>query len=802
MGERHTHAPELLAPAGGRDAFVAAVANGADAVYLGMKELNARRGAENFTLEQLSEAARYAHLRGRKVYLTANILVLEHEMQTALHSVSDAWEAGVDAVIVQDLGLMRLIRRELPDVRVHASTQLNAHNAASVEALADLGVARVTLARETSVGEIAAMAAASRVELESFVHGALCFCYSGQCLMSSVIGGRSANRGLCAQPCRLPYQLVDERGHETVCPGAFLLSPKDLAGITVLPDLVRSGVSALKIEGRMKSAEYVALVTGVYRAALDRAAADPDAFAVTAAEWGTLEEAFSRGFTEGSLTGKSQAERMSWRRPNNRGVPVARIASMSAGRATLALDRALDAEDTIEVWTGRGRFAQRAGRMTVAGKPAPVAPAGARAELELEQTANAGDRVFRVANASLLDAARRTYAHPRQTVPLEIAVVVRAGLPLTITASAAGSTATATGPVVELARTKHVTAEEVMEHVGRLGGTPYVADAWQLEIDPAAGIGFSTLHAVRRDALEALDAARLAPWTERAPRRPRIESPSGRERVVRAGPPELVASVASLEAARACLDSGADRVLLAVAHVGPSVPLPAGVEPLLPRVVHEAELPGLLGWTHGAKRVTTGNLGVLAMLASQGIRTDADWGLNVVNPWAAETLADLGAGMLWASPELNGRQLAALAGGSSLPVGALVFGRLELMVAEHCVIAAGRDCDRSCLGCARRARRWRLRDAKGYEFPVTTDVAGRSRVYNAVTLDLSRSVRELAEARLAAVRLELETSSAEEAAEAVGAWRRVLEEAEAGMPAPASPLVEPATTGHFYRGVR
>ncbi len=800
MADRQTPVPELLAPAGGREAFLAAVANGADAIYLGLKELNARRGAENFTLEGLAEAGRYAHLRGRKVYLTANVLVLPHEMEAALQSVAAAWKAGVDAVIVQDLGLLRLVRRELPEVRVHASTQLNAHNVATVSALAGLGVSRVTLARETSLGEMVALAASSPVELESFVHGALCFCYSGQCLMSSVIGARSANRGLCAQPCRLPYALVDERGHEVPCPGPFLLSPKDLAGITVLPDLLATGVTALKIEGRMKSPEYVALVTGVYRAALDRAAADPESFAVTPGEWATLEEAFSRGFTEGSLTGRRQAERMSWRRPNNRGVPVGRLVSVGGERAVLALERALDAGDTIEVWTRRGRFAQRAGRMSVGGSPTSHAPAGTRADLVLEEHAAAGDRVFRVANASLLEAARRTYAREGAAVPLDLRVRVIVGQPLAVTAAGGGRSATAEGAAVERARTKRVTAEEVMGHVGRLGGTPYVADSWELEIDPAAGVAFSALHAVRRDALEALDAARLEPWSGRERALPRVVAPSARP--LPSAAPELVASVSSLEAARACVDAGGDRVLLAVAHVGPRIDLPPTVEPLLPRVAHDDEIPGLLDWARVAGRATAGNLGLLATLSAEGVRVDADWGLNVTNPWTAEVLAGLGARMLWASPELSGRQLSALSAASPLPVGALAFGRLELMVAEHCVIAAGGECGGQCVTCGRRRRRWSLRDAKGYEFPVTTDACGRSRVYNAVTLDLSRSARELVETPLEAVRLELEYAGPEEAAEATRAWRRVLDAVEAGRPAPEAPLVEPATTGHFYRGVR
>ena len=296
--------PELLAPAGGPEAFRAALANGADAIYLGVEVLNARRGAENFTIETLGNACRSAHLVGAKVYLTANVVVLPSELNQALALLDDAWAVGVDAVIVQDLGLLRAVRMTLPHVRVHTSTQVNSHNTATIAVLEKMGVSRVTLAREVAVEEIAAFTRAQKVEIEAFVHGALCICYSGQCLMSSLIGGRSANRGQCAQPCRLPYELLGEDGEPVATPGAHLLSPKDLAGIALLGRLVEAGVKAVKIEGRMKSAEYVALVTGVYRAALDRAAADPQAYLVRDGEQAVLSEAFSRGFSEAYLIGE------------------------------------------------------------------------------------------------------------------------------------------------------------------------------------------------------------------------------------------------------------------------------------------------------------------------------------------------------------------------------------------------------------------------------------------------------------------------------------------------------------------
>lgn len=794
---------ELLAPAGSEAALVAAVNNGADAVYVGLRELNARRGADNLDLEGLARACRFAHLRGARVYLTANILIMPEEFPSALAMVDAAWAVGVDAVIVQDLGLMRVLRQTLPEVRVHASTQINAHAPDTVNALASLGVSRVTLAREVPLSGIAAIVDASPVEVESFVHGALCYCYSGQCLMSSAIGGRSANRGLCAQPCRLPYTLVGERG-EAAVPGRHLLSPKDLAGIAQLPALIASGVAALKIEGRMKAPEYVAVVTHVYRAALDRALAAPDDFAVTEGERALLDEAFSRGFTDGYLFGESGNELMSYQRPNNRGVFVGRVTSAGNGWAELALERELDAEDTIEIWTGRGRTGQRVGELIVDGHRRSSAPAGSPVRLTLAERVAEGDRVFRVANSAMLAAARRTFegsgVSEVRATPVVLGVELHAGTPLRVTATAGGVSASAEGPNVELARTKAVALDEVIDHVGRLGGSGYEAERWDVDLDHGVGIGFSALHHARRDALVALDAARLRPWAGRSLRHPSLpQPPTPARRPARA---EVVVSVPDLERARVALQAGAGSALLRVAAADEPVALPDRVEVLMPRIATGDEEVALLGWAREGARATASTLGALKSAAALGANVAADWTLNAANAWSAAALGDLGARMVWASPELSGRRLRALAEASPVPVGALVFGRLELMVAEHCVLRAIGPCDRRCERCLRRAGRWVLRDQKGYEFPVTTDRSGRAHITNSVTLDLTRALDEVLSAGVSAVRIEITDEPVYEVERIVRAIVGAVRAVEAGVAPPAEPVVSPATSGHFFRGVR
>lgn len=792
---------ELLAPAGGPEALVAAVANGADAVYLGLGAFNARRGAANFDEGSLAEWVRFAHLRGVRVYLTANIVVLPSELQAALDLVDTAWAAGVDAVIVQDLGLLHLIRQSLPDVRVHGSTQISTMNPEAVHVLAGLGVKRVTLARELSLAAIAACAEAD-IEVESFVHGALCYSYSGQCLMSSLIGQRSANRGLCAQPCRLQYDLIDAHGDAVATPGRHLLSTKDLAGIGQLPALIGAGVSALKIEGRMKSPEYVAIVTSVYRDALDRALADPGAYQVMPSEWQRLEEAFSRGFTEAYLTGDRGRALMSYTRPNNRGVLIGRVAGVEAGVARVPLERSLDPADTLQFWTRSGHFTQEAGELRIGTSRVSSAPAGETVSLEVARPVAVGDRVFRVADAALLEAARRTFGGDqdgkRLSVPVDVAVTLRIGEPLEVAVTAGDITALAQGEVVEPARTKAVGVDEVIAHVGRLGGSGYRAASWQIDLGAGAGIGYSQLHAVRRTAIERLDDARLTAYEGRRLQRPQVLAARTRARSAPVAP-SIVATAWDVETARACVDAGADAVWLRVFRGRATTPLPHGVRPLLPRVVWPRDLSWIDTYRDGSP-VLAGELGSLSRAAAGEVH--ADWPLNAFNGHAVQVLHALGASFVWLSPELSGRQLAEVVASVSVPVGYVVWGRAEVMVTEQCVLMAAGDCKRACASCSRRDGWWKLRDQKGYEFPVTTDTLGRSHVMNSVTLDLSRSLDAIVASGVAGVRLDFTDEGADEAARIVRAVSAAVAHVAAGGPPPAEPLVTPATSGHFHRGIR
>ncbi len=791
--------PELLAPAGSPEALRAAVANGADAVYLGLDAFNARRSAENFTLETLPETCRYAHLSGVKIYLTVNILILPGEFSEALEMIDRAWEAGVDAVIIQDLGLLDAVAKLLPHVRIHASTQMGAHDSETIRVISAAGASRVTLAREVSLREIRDFAKLG-VEVESFGHGAICMCYSGQCLMSSLIGRRSANRGMCAQPCRLPWELLDERGQEIPVPGEHLLSPKDLATIGILPELVASGVSAIKIEGRMKSAEYVAVVTAAYRAALDRAGADPEGYEVEDDEMQALSEAFSRGFTEAYLVGERGNEMMGYKRPNNRGVQVARVHSLRDGVVTLAVEKDLRAADTIEFWTGRGRFAQKVGSMIVDGESVRFAPAGSKPQVVVEKAISPGDRVFRVRNSALSAAAEETYRSSTGRVrALRIAVEMRIGKPLSVrVVDQDGTSGSAEGAVVEAARTKAISRDEVVEHVGRLGGTPYVVEEWDIQLDEGVGIGFSTLHKVRRRAIEAYEHALLTPWENRAyvpftlPRRD--TKPRAKTSI------RTVVVVDSIESARRCLAAGADEVCAPLdLLVDDDSGLP--ITPILPRICHDVEFVRAMSVVRTGRPVVAGTLGLLDSARAAGAVVAAEWSLNAVNPATVDSLGERGADFVWLSPELSGRQIGEVTAGTSVPTGLTVSGFQEVMVTEHCVLMSQGPCDQVCAKCARRAKQHSLRDRKEYKFPVQTDLSGRTHIFNSVSLDLTGAMAEVVAAGVSAIRVDTTLLKPHQAVAALERARLALTSALSGVEPDLKDAEMPTTSGHFFRGV-
>ena len=345
---------ELLSPVGDFECLKAAVQNGANAVYFGASQFNARASATNFDFDELEKVINYCALRNVKTHLTLNILIKNHEFKDAVLVAKKAYELGIDALIVQDLGLARFLMKLFPDLPIHASTQMTIHNLEGVQELEKLGYSRAVLSRELSIQEIEYICANSNIEIETFIHGALCICYSGQCLFSSMVGGRSGNRGRCAQPCRLPYQLIEEKEKgnkitESVIDKGYLISPRDLCSLDYIPQLINAGVKCFKIEGRLKSPEYVAVVTRIYRKYIDMVLESKE-YVVDEKDVQELKQIFNRGgFSTGHLSNKENRELVYKEKPNNMGIYIGNVAGYNKikGHVKLSLNDTIQIGDTI-----------------------------------------------------------------------------------------------------------------------------------------------------------------------------------------------------------------------------------------------------------------------------------------------------------------------------------------------------------------------------------------------------------------------------------------------------------------------
>lgn len=829
--------PELLAPAGGPEAFHAAVNNGADAVYCGLEDLNARRQAENLTLVELAEAVRYAHLRDVRVYLAANTLVKERELRAAFNLVEKALAAGVDGFIVQDLGFARLLLRAFDGIRLHASTQVNCHNTATARLLAEAGFRRVVLARETPLPAIERLKGEVDIEVEIFAHGALCFSYSGQCLLSSLIGGRSGNRGLCAQPCRLAYDLVEQdvaggAGTPVVLPYRHLLSTRDLNTIALLPRILAAGVDSLKIEGRLKSAEYVALVTAVYRRELDRAWAEGKGYAPLRESLEQLEEAFSRGFTAAYLVGSAGNEMMSYARPNNRGAFVGRVTFVDhyTGRVGFLPRRAIARGDILEFWVSRGgRVVQRVDRLYAGGVEVEAAPAGARAEVVVDEKRHLiapGDRVHRVYSRALDTAASVSFQRESSPVPMAVRVRVREGLPLAAVAEADGVTVTVeTGAVPEAALERPTTAEQVAAQMGRLGGTAYRLVNCEVEIETGLYVPVRRLNELRRRLVAELDARRL----ERArPRVVRVRSFAEAYRPASSPPqrttPVLAVKVPTAKAAEEAFDAGADLVVLAphvdrdvwarrdselerVARIASSAGREWGLA--VPNVLadEQVELYAALAARTDPPCLLVDQAGAAFALAGLARAVVADYHVNTFNSETARFLKGIGCARATASVELSFDEIVAASRATGFPFEVVVHGDIEVMTSAHCVLRAlsPEDEGRACRTRACRRGRYALRDQRGYEFPVLGDAFCRGRLFNSRTLCAPEFVGGLVTAGINHLRLELVLPRRPgEIGGTVRRYRELVDAASAGdhFTVRREELCGPGTTrGHFNRGV-
>ena len=688
---------ELLSPAGSRAALEAAVQSGADAVYMGFGAFNARRNAKNFTDEEFADALAYCHLRGVRVFLTLNTLLTDRELPQAAEVLRKASQMGVDAVLVQDWGVLTLAQAVTPDLPIHASTQMSLFTSGGARWAERLGMERVVLARELSRDDIAAVCRNCGAEIEVFVHGALCMCYSGQCTMSALIGQRSGNRGACAQPCRLPY------GVNGPCKNQFPLSLKDANLSAYLQELGGMGVACLKLEGRMKRPEYVAVITAIYRRLIDEKRGP------TAAEAQALEQAFSRsGFTDGYYRHR-KGPTMFGTRPEN--------------------------------------------------APEPK---------------------------ELFSEARKLYENgEHKRIPISMQAAIFADRPAALTVSDGAHAVTVTGPVPEVARNRALTAEDTAERLQKTGGTVFRCETAEVDIGDGLMLSAAAINGLRRDALDALAAARTA-----VPERRNLPTPALPEReTFSPAAPKLTCSIARLDQLTDAVAENVELVYVPI-ELLPRLTDYRGRAKLcavLPRVWRDSDEAGfrkILETTPALSAVSIGNAGHMTIVEGLPLEKRGDFGLNVFNSRAVDFWRQQGLDSVTVSFELRHQQVRELR--KYLPCEGIVYGRLPLMVTENCMTGNAGNCHgdkRLCDG------ENYLTDRTGARFPLLGQYGCRCEIENSRTLFLADKP-EWRNCGLTYARLRFTTESPDQCDAAL---RRYLGEGQ-WMP-------EEFTRGLFYRGV-
>lgn len=759
LGGGSMHKPELLAPAGSFESLRAAAWAGADAVYLGGKSFNARAGATNFDDDELHKGILFAHRAGVKVYVTVNTLLKQEELEGALRFLTDLYNMGADAVIIQDMGLMKLAAQCVPGLERHASTQTTTASRSGVAAWRELGANRVVLARELSSAEVLDITQAQILPVEIFVHGALCVAYSGQCLLSSIIGGRSGNRGQCAQPCRLPYSGASR----------YPLSPRDLCLIDHVPELLDLGCASWKIEGRLKRPEYVAEVVSVFRRAIDRAS-QGGRYSVSSEDKTRLLQAFNRGFTTGYLHGKPQGELYSGVRPDNRGIVVGEVLSVTRTAIRVRLHRGLAEGDVLDFGNAESSF---------------VVSNGASAGTEVEFNQAPSISLDRGALVHRLVDAERTKQltaniNEYEPAPLEVNFVASGdiGQPLHLQACAQDNCVEVCGEsCLEPARSLCDTQTLVERQLKKLGGTPFVAKHIVVDLESNVFISAAEINTCRRRAIELL--------TEKLwGRATRVSAPQIDPPVVRL-PKAVIAqklgvSVANAKEAAAAKAAGADYLIfgkewletseedhyrqycVVANHIGPTVML------RLPRIMHTQE-------ENLWKAVNPQNIPIMAsspggiVLAREfSDSLYGDTGLNVMNTYSATVYKDLCSIAL--SHELNRREMRELAAHCVQELEVVVHGRQLLMVHANCTWSP--ECGGQ--GPCRKDRVFV--DRKNMSFPVATDENCRSYLLNSQTLSLLDVIPTLKSAGIGRIRLELAGYGAEVVSHTVALYKQALKD--------------------------
>jgi len=806
---------ELLAPVGTKEALVAAVWNGADAVYLAGKAFGARKFAGNFDEEEMKDAVAFCHKHGVSVFVTVNTLIADSEFAQLIEYIDFLYKADVDAVIVQDFGVLKMIRQRYPDFEIHASTQMTAHSTEDMRYLQEQGVKRVVLPREMPVNEIAEIRKQTDMDFECFVHGALCISYSGQCLMSSMIGGRSGNRGSCAQSCRQPYSLVDVNTGltEKHNSGKYLLSPKDLRALEEVPALIRAGVNSFKIEGRMKRPEYAAVVVRAYREAIN-AALEKKPFDLKA--WNEKTAAiFTRGFTKGHLFGDKQEDRMNPLWPGHSGVKIGSVKNYEKDRKRMKIwiDHTLNVGDEVQIRRGNESVGARVEFIEIARARVKSAAPGQEIIMNMQYPVRPGEVIYRTVDDSLLKEARLSYARQVQRVEVEIALSIKSGEAITLQIQdKEGHRVFVEGDQPEAAMKRPLDAERVEKQIMKLGDSPYFCEAPVINLEDGLALPMKSLNALRRLALDELDALRVTRYSERletvAIEPEEIVEPSNEEESYTT--PEFNVQVRTKEQFSTALDVGVDAILVSTLEML-RFALDETEENYCKvifapgRIVRDVEFETLnnnMELLRESAGIWAGTYGVIRWAKENNLAVvGIDQGLNIFNSKSID--GHLGeAHTVTLSPELSMSQIKTLKSQHS-GLEAIVYGRQTVMITEYCPISATLIGGRLDCGLCEQ-KQYGLQDKKGVTFPILrSNKACRTEILNSKILFVPEELDSLYDLGVRSYRMVFTLENGEDTEDAITLFKRTMDhELELSDEEVRSGFVgKGITRGHYYRGV-
>nr|WP_246565886.1 U32 family peptidase [Tissierella carlieri] len=789
------------------ESLYAAIQNGANAVYLGGKLFNARQYASNFDFDELKEAVDYAHLRDVKVYITANILVDNSEMENVIDYIKFLYEIDVDGIIVQDLGLANLIREFFPSLDVHGSTQMTINNLPGAEFVYDMGFTRVVLARETPIDEIKYIHNNTPIELEAFIHGALCVCYSGQCLMSSLIGGRSGNRGKCAQPCRMPSSLIDKNG-DTIrdWDKKHILSPRDLNTLENLEEIIESGIISLKIEGRMKRPEYVATVVKNYRKALDEGTKN-----LKPEDKKDVEQIFNRGFTKGLTFGDFGRDFITIERPDNRGILLGKVTRADKYNVFILLEEDVNEGDGLEFVTGNGEYK---------GIKAPFyGKKGTTMKLEKPGYILNDSLVYKTSSINLLNSAKASYQQEKIKRPIDMEININIGDNPKLMIMYRGNMVTALGEgKVEKSERISLTKEKVIEQLSKLGDTTYILNNININLDEGAYLPVSILNLLRRETIEKLDRI-VENINHRKPideKEYNIKKKSYFKYQGKNMKPDNKISVRvnDIEQFNDLDLEKLDRVYLGFydgLEKAANKVLNQGKEVYIwtDKILYQKDLDKLGELISPIKKningISVSNLGSLKYMQDRfDLNIHGDIGLNIFNSYSLEYLKNIGLGSVTLSPELNLNQIKKINEHSDAFTETIVYGYLPVMVTKHCPMSLVKGCknDKACGSC-QYAKGYGLKDRMNITFKMDRR-DGFTNIYNSVPLMVLDTLKQIYNSGVSMARLDftMETKNIRNIQRAFYDYSKgIIDDNSAREFIESFREDTSITNGHYFRGI-